>query len=109
VTGEYGARVLEPVRAPLEELARRKIRLLPVPNTFFGGNIAVAGLIVGEDVRRALAADSGPAGLYLLPDVALQGDVFLDNVPLHDISEAAKAPVLAVEATAAGLLEGAAA
>ncbi len=109
VTGEYGARVLEPVRAPLEELARRKIRLLPVPNTFFGGNIAVAGLIVGEDVRRALAADSGPAGLYLLPDVALQGDVFLDNVPLHDVSEAAKAPVLAVEATAAGLLEGAAA
>ena len=105
VTGEYGARILEPVRKTLESLASRRIRLLAVPNRFFGGNIGVAGLLVGEDVSRALAEDSGPAGVYLLPDVALQGDVFLDNVPLEDV--AARAPVVPVEATASGLLEGA--
>ena len=31
-----------------------RLRLLPVPNDFFGGNVAVAGLMVGDDVTRAL-------------------------------------------------------
>ena len=107
VTGEYGAKVLEPVREALSGLAGRHIRLLAVRNDFFGGNISVAGLLVGEDVRRALDADQKPAGVYLIPDVALQGDVFLDNVPLADVTRGIKAPVVAVEATAAGLLAGA--
>jgi putative radical SAM enzyme (TIGR03279 family) len=106
ITGEYGARVLEPVRHQLEILASRPIRLLPVANRFFGGNIAVSGLIVGDDVRRALINDEEPAGVYLVPDVALQGDVFLDNIPLADVAGAVSAPVIAVEATAAGLLTG---
>ena len=70
------------------------------------GNVGVAGLMVGEDVRHAIAADAGPAAVYLLPDVALQGDVFLDNVPLDDVVIAAPAPVLVVPATVAGLLDG---
>jgi putative radical SAM enzyme (TIGR03279 family) len=107
VTGEYGARVLEPVREDLSRLAGRPIRLLVVRNEFFGGNIAVAGLLVGTDVEAALRADSEDAGVYLIPDVALQGDVFLDDVPLTRVAAAARAPVVAVEATAAGLLEGA--
>ena len=108
VTGEYGARVLEPVLGRIATLAGREMRLLAVKNEFFGGNIAVAGLLVGEDVRRAFADDEDQAGVYLLPDVALQGDVFLDNVALADVTTAARAPVKAVEATAAGLLAGAA-
>lgn len=107
VTGEYGAAVLAPIREPLERLAGRPLRILEVSNAFFGGNIAVAGLLVGEDVRNALLADDGPAGVYLVPDVALQGDVFLDEMPLETVAAAAKAPVVAVEATAGGLLKGA--
>ncbi len=109
VTGEYGARALEPVRSRLERLSGRKIRLLPVRNDFFKGNVAVAGLIVGEDLRRTLVEDAGPAAMYLLPDVALQGDRFLDQTELADVAAAAKAPLRVVEATAAGLLEGVAA
>ena len=109
VTGEYGAKALEPVLSRLEGLAARKMRLLPVRNDFFAGNVAVAGLIVGEDVRRAIEADTGPAGVYLLPDVALQGDVFLDNVPLADVARATSTPVKVVSTSAAGLLQGAAA
>ena len=107
VTGEYGAEVLAPVRETLSALAGRPIRLLPVHNDFFGGNISVAGLMVGEDVRKALLSDVEPVGIYLLPDVALQGDVFLDNVPLTEVAEGIRAPVVPVEATAAGLLAGA--
>ncbi len=107
ITGEYGAAALEPVRSRLEHLAGRELRLLPVKNEFFGGNTAVTGLLVGADVRQALERDAGPAGVYLLPDVALSGDVFLDDLPLEDVADAAKAPVRVAEANARGLIEAA--
>ena len=109
VTGEYGARALEPVVPRLEALTRRPLRLLPVRNEFFQGNVAVAGLIVGEDVKRAIAADDDPAAVYLLPDVALQGDVFLDSVPLAEVAAVMDVPIKAVPTSAAGLLGGLAA
>ena len=109
VTGEYGARAIEPVVTRLEQLGGRPIRLLPVRNDFFAGNVAVAGLIVGADLSRTLAGDAEAASLYLIPDVALQGDRFLDDVGLDEVASVAKAPVKAVEATAAGLLAGMAA
>jgi len=109
LTARYGAAAIEPVRSRLEALSGRAIRLLEVPNDYFAGNVGVAGLMVGDDVRRAIAADTGPAAVYLLPDVALLGDHFLDDVPLADIAAAAPAPVRAVPATVAGLLEGLAA
>jgi NifB/MoaA-like Fe-S oxidoreductase len=75
VTGEYGAPVLEPLLARLDA---GDVDVLPVPNRFFGGNIAVTGLLVGEDVAAALA--SRPADRrYLLPDVCLSGGAFLDG------------------------------
>ncbi len=67
----------------------------------------MAGLLVGADVRAALLADQEEAGVYLVPDVALQGDVFLDNMPLEEVAMGVGAPVVPVEATAAGVLAGA--
>jgi putative radical SAM enzyme (TIGR03279 family) len=76
LTGALGARVLEPIVA---SLGRDDVRILPVPNEFFGGNTGVTGLMVGEDVARVLATQ--PEGhRYLLPDVCLTGGVFLDGV-----------------------------
>jgi hypothetical protein len=76
LTGEYGARVLSPL---LTRLRRDDVRLVPVANRFFGGNIAVTGLLVGEDVAAALAAQ--PEGhRYLLPDVCLSQGRFLDGL-----------------------------
>jgi putative radical SAM enzyme (TIGR03279 family) len=74
LTGELGAAVLEPL---LDELPGR-VRLLPVKNGFFGGNIGVTGLLTGEDVSAAL--DGQPEhDRYLLPDVALSRGRFLDG------------------------------
>ena len=104
VTGVYGSQVLRPIASRLERLAGRELRILEVENRFFGGNTAVSGLMVGEDVERALASDDGPAGAYVLPDVALSGDRFLDDVDLSHVAAAAKAPVVVAEATVSGLL-----
>ncbi|MFN0090112.1 MAG: DUF512 domain-containing protein [Acidimicrobiales bacterium] len=75
LTGEYGARVLEPLVAGL---ARADIRVVPVENRFFGGTTAVTGLLVGEDLARVLAGEP-PGHRYLLPDVCLTGGRFLDG------------------------------
>jgi len=107
VTARYGAQVIAPVHERLEALAARPLRVLEVGNDFFGGNVGVSGLMVGEDVQRALAADPEPAALYLIPDVALSGDRFLDEMTLADVGQVAGAPVQAVPASAVGLVAGA--
>jgi hypothetical protein len=96
--------VLEPVLARLAGLAGRPLRILEVENRFFGGNTAVAGLMVGEDIMRTLAADRGPVGAYVIPDVALSGDTFIDDLPLGVVASAARAPMVVAPATAAGLV-----
>ncbi|HUQ64195.1 MAG TPA: DUF512 domain-containing protein [Acidimicrobiales bacterium] len=81
VTGEYGARVLEPL---LAQVGRADVRVLAVENRFFGGNIAVTGLLVGEDIARVLAGQPS-GGRYLLPDVCLSGGKFLDGMSVADL------------------------
>ena len=79
VTGAYGAPVLGPL---LEGMA--DVRLLPVANDFFGGNIGVAGLLTGADLARALACE--PEGRrYLLPDACLSEGRFLDGLTVDDL------------------------
>ncbi len=81
LTGAYGATILGPLVA---ELARSDVRVIPVENRFFGGNVAVAGLMVGEDLARVLARE--PEGhRYLLPDVCLSRGQFLDGTTPEDL------------------------
>jgi putative radical SAM enzyme (TIGR03279 family) len=81
ITGEYGAMVLGPLLAGIEG---PDIRMLPVHNDFFGGNIAVTGLLTGVDIGRALARE--PVGhRYLLPDVCLSEGRFLDGTTVEDL------------------------
>ena len=81
LTGHYGAQVLEPLVA---SLGRADVRIVPVANEFFGGNIGVTGLLVGADLARALASE--PEGhRYLLPDVCLSNGVFLDGTTPADL------------------------
>jgi NifB/MoaA-like Fe-S oxidoreductase len=81
LTGEYGARVIAPL---LAELGRDDVRVVAVDNRFFGGNIAVAGLMVGADLQRVLA-DEPEGHRYLLPDVCLSNGVFLDGLTPADL------------------------
>jgi NifB/MoaA-like Fe-S oxidoreductase len=84
LTGALGARVLAPL---VDALGRDDVRIVPVENRFFGGNIGVAGLLVGEDLARTLAAE--PAGdRYLLPDVCLTQGRFLDGLGPDDLPRA---------------------
>ena len=81
LTGTLGARVVGPL---LRSLGRSDVRVLPVQNRFFGGNIGVTGLMVGEDLARTLA-DEPEGHRYLLPDVCLSRGRFLDGMAPADL------------------------
>ncbi len=84
LTGEYGQRVLDPLVAQLSAAAGVPVRTVPVANEFFGGNIAVTGLMTGPDVARALT-DQPRGDRYLLPDVVLSEGRFLDDSTPADL------------------------
>ncbi len=81
LTGEYGAAVLGPLVA---SLGRPEVRIVPVANRFFGGNIGVAGLLTGTDLAAVLA-DEPEGHRYLLPDACLSEGRFLDDTTLDDL------------------------
>jgi NifB/MoaA-like Fe-S oxidoreductase len=84
VTGEYGARVLSPMLEDLSTVATAPVRLITIPNSFFGGNIAVTGLLTGRDVANALGTEPREHR-YLIPDVVLSDGRFLDGTTIDDL------------------------
>ena len=84
VTGQYGEQVLTPLLSLLRAATDATVRLVPVRNAFFGGNIAVTGLLTGRDVCDALASQP-PGDRYLVPDVMLSRDRFLDGMTVADL------------------------
>jgi putative radical SAM enzyme (TIGR03279 family) len=81
LTAPYGARVLQPL---VERLGRPDVRIVTVDNRYFGGNVAVSGLMVGADLAGVLA-DQPPGHRYLLPDVCLTQGRFLDGTAPGDL------------------------
>ncbi|MCP3857095.1 MAG: DUF512 domain-containing protein [Actinomycetia bacterium] len=81
LTGSLGAQILGPL---VGNLGRDDVRVIEVTNRFFGGNVGVTGLLVGEDLARVLTAQ--PDGhRYLLPDVCLSSGRFLDGTSPDDL------------------------
>ncbi len=82
LTSVYGARLLGSL---LSTSGFAEVDVCAVENHFFGGNIAVAGLLVGEDIARTLHAQSAVETRFLLPDVCLSGGRFLDGSTPDDL------------------------
>lgn len=81
LTAPLGAKIIGPL---INDLGRDDVRVLPVENDYFGGNVGVTGLMVGEDVARVLSTQ--PEGhRYLLPDVCLSQGRFLDGVTPEEL------------------------
>jgi hypothetical protein len=97
LSGRYGAAVLRPL---LDATGFADVEVLAVDNELFGGNIAVTGLIGGDDVARVLSARAGDtARRYLLPDVCLSDGRFLDGTTPEELP----CPVEVVETDGAAL------
>ncbi len=83
-----------------------KVNVVKIVNEFFGETVTVAGLITGKDyINQLKNADLGD--VLLIPSVSLrkEGDKFLDDISLKELSETLKINVLAVENNGCKLLE----
>ena len=94
----------------LDELRQRCHNLtrnvVPIVNDFFGDTITVAGLVTGGDLLKQLRGrELGDA--LLLPDVMLrrEGDIFLDDVSLEELSEALQIQIITVPNDGYALLD----
>jgi len=81
LTGAYAQPLL---RSLLDSHGFDHVPVIAVENSYFGGNIKVAGLITGEDLRTTLE-HLPECTSYLLPDVCLSEGRFLDGATLADM------------------------
>lgn len=102
VTGTLFTPVLE--RALADAALAQVVRVLPVKNGLFGGNVSVTGLLGGHDIIEAVRADGG-VGRYLVPDVVVNSDgLLLDDVPADELSARAGADLRVIGSDAASLV-----
>jgi len=84
-----------------------KLNVVAVENRFFGQDVTVTGLLTGADLLRHLTGTELGSGV-LLPDVMLKDGerVLLDDVSLAELEQALQVPVLSVDSSPWGILEG---
>lgn len=96
LTGAFGAPVLS---AALEILGRTDVDVVEVTNNYFGGTVAVSGLLTASDLNPIL--ETRPAARWILPDICLNEGRFLDGATLNDLF----CPVEVVATSGSALVE----
>ena len=89
-----------------EKFQGLKINVIKIKNDFFGDTVTVAGLITGADFKAQLK-DLDLGDELLIPRVSLrnEGDKFLDDVTIEELSEKLKVKVTPVENDGAVFLD----
>jgi NifB/MoaA-like Fe-S oxidoreductase len=93
VTGTSMAPLMPGILDKLSEKTGAKFDLIPTENSLFGPTTTVAGLLVGADIRRALAGRND-LDLALIPAESINEDgLFLDDASFAAIREELPMPV----------------
>jgi putative radical SAM enzyme (TIGR03279 family) len=93
VTGELFYPILAGVVDQVNDQTGALLKVVSVPNRFFGEEVTVAGLMAGGDVLSA--RDSLDGEFILVPEQAClkQGSIFLDDLSLDDLERELGRPV----------------
>jgi putative radical SAM enzyme (TIGR03279 family) len=93
VTGVSMTDIMPPLLQQLSESTGASFELIVVENSLFGPTTTTAGLLVGADIRRALA-DRHDLDLALIPAESINDNgVFLDDEPFITVREQLSMPV----------------
>ncbi len=88
VTGELAAPFLNSLADTFNQVENLNVNVCAVHNTFFEGNISIAGLLTGRDVAQALRTMGNAVGeRVVLPSIMLRDpdrDIFLDDMTLSE-------------------------
>jgi putative radical SAM enzyme (TIGR03279 family) len=93
VTGTSMAPLMPELLETLTASTGARFELIPTTSSLFGPTVTTAGLLIGADIRRALA-DRADLDLALIPAEAInEAGLFLDDQRFIDVREALPIPV----------------
>ncbi len=93
LTGEMIAPVLREQIEKLNSLIGSRLHVLAVPNTYFGGDVAVAGLLAGQDFLAV--KDKIKGGFVIIPKHTIKSDepIFLDGMKFDELKKRFDVPI----------------
>ncbi|MEQ1605369.1 MAG: DUF512 domain-containing protein [Pyrinomonadaceae bacterium] len=97
LTGEMFAPILRAQIEKYNELTGSRLHVLAVPNTYFGGDVSVAGLLTGQDL---LAMRDRIVGDFVtIPKITIKSDepIFLDGMTFDDLQNQFPVPIHPVD------------
>ncbi len=97
LTGTLFAPVLQKLIDKLNTRFRTRITVAAVSNSYFGGDVSVAGLLTGRDLLTVSERISGD--FVLIPKQVLKSDeaIMLDGMRIEEVQEKLGVPVRAVD------------
>ena len=103
MTGEMFAPVMAEQIERYNEVTGAKLSVVPVPNTYFGGDVSVAGLLTGRDYLNV--ADQITGDFAIIPKHTIKSDepILLDGMTFDELK--AKFPVPIYDLDTNGLIE----
>ena len=99
LTGEMFAPILSEQIEAFNRLNRTRLDVLAVPNTYFGGDVAVAGLLTGQDYAQIVDRIKGD--FVIIPKHTIKSDepILLDGMSFEDLCSKFPVPVLDLDAS----------
>jgi putative radical SAM enzyme (TIGR03279 family) len=93
LTGEMFAPILAEQIEKLNAVLNSKLKVLAVPNTYFGGDVAVAGLLTGQDYLAV--KDKIEGDFVIIPKHTIKSDepILLDGMQFDDLKAQFDVPI----------------
>ena len=93
LTGEMFAPILAEQIDRYNSLTGSRLRVLAVPNTYFGGDVSVAGLLTGQDYQKIARRIEGD--FVIIPKHTIKSDepILLDGMSFDQLKEMFDVPV----------------
>ncbi len=93
LTGEMFAPILRAQIETFNAAANSRLNVLAVPNTYFGGDVSVAGLLTGQDYRNV--ADQVTGDFVIIPKHTIKSDepILLDGMSVDELRSMFDVPV----------------
>jgi len=93
LTGEMFAPILREQIDRYNQLTGSRLQVLAVPNTYFGGDVSVAGLLSGQDmlaIKEEIVGD-----LIIIPSATIKSDepILIDGMAYDDLKKQFPVPV----------------